>query len=299
MQKGGSPAIADLPFVDLYLVCARRITSTRVASAVGGIAALLGGRHSSLLANMNEEPMPKSLSPPSSAAVGDAQSSQQDSANDNKTSTSNATFPKQNAWGNATGSNNAKKRSNVESIDTLNSGIINNESSKPKTFADIMAEQQLEKNLTKPTTKVKFCHEVESEEERMMRLAIEASLQDHHQQQGVSSGGFISHATKLPPSVLKNNDGTQNSNNISFSNTNNIITYDENDDMDMDDDMKMAIALSLQEGEGSSAVILDDGFGNVKEGKAEEEEDEASSIFTPFLWLFRGRHFCWLFLLKC
>ena len=144
---------------------------------------------------MNEEPMPKSLSPPSSAAVGDAQSSQQDSANENKTSTSNATFPKQNAWGIATGaataqsksnrgSNNAKKRSNVESIDTLNSGIINNESSEPTTFsfADIMAEQQLEKNLTKPTTKVKFCHEVESEEERMMRLAIEASLQDHHQQ---------------------------------------------------------------------------------------------------------------------
>ena len=215
---------------------------------------------------MNEEPMPKSLSPPSSAAVGDAQSSQQDSANDNKTSTSNATFPKQNAWGNATGSNNAKKRSNVESIDTLNSGIINNESSKPKTFADIMAEQQLEKNLTKPTTKVKFCHEVESEEERMMRLAIEASLQDHHQ----SNGGFISHATKMPPSVLKNNVGTQNNNNVSFSNTNNIVTYDENDDMDMDDDIKMAIALSLQEAEAASAVT----FGNVKVGKAEEEEED-------------------------
>jgi len=230
---------------------------------------------------MNEEPMPKSLSPPSSAAVGDAQSSQQDSANENKTSTSNATFPMQNAWGIPTvaattqsnsGSNNAKKRSNVESIDTLNSGIINNESSKPTTFsfADIMAEQQLEKNLTKPTTKVKFCHEVESEEERMMRLAIEASLQDHHK----SSGEFISHATKMPPSVLKNNDGTQNSNSVSFSNTNNIVTYEENDDMDMDDDMKMAIALSLQDGEGSSAVTLDDGIGNVKEGQAEEEEED-------------------------
>mmetsp|Transcript_4493 Transcript_4493/g.8339 ORF Transcript_4493/g.8339 Transcript_4493/m.8339 type:complete len:287 (+) Transcript_4493:97-957(+) len=131
-----------------------------------------------------------------------------------------ATFPKQigNAWGikpeaeattntetvpqsttGETGTNNTKKRSNSmtrprNEDSTADPTIINtnhgNISSKPK-FADIMAEQESAASKTTDAnnatiasgTKVSFSQEVETEEERMMRLAIEASLQDQQQQQ--------------------------------------------------------------------------------------------------------------------
>ncbi|KAL7554020.1 hypothetical protein ACHAWF_017524 [Thalassiosira exigua] len=144
--------------------------------------------------------------------------------------------------------NKSKKRSNVSFLSenptegSNPNGISGGVSNKPK-FAEIMAEQELEKNASKPEnlsgTRVSFCKEVETEEERMMRLAIEASLRDQQE----ATEGLQSFAPKMPPSAMKNEiTGKTVPQNVSFS-TN--VTYDECDDMD--DDMRMAIALSLQE----------------------------------------------------
>ena len=184
---------------------------------------------------------------------------QQDKIEPQKKADSIVTFPKQvsNAWGvgskpqpdatlqNTGSTNNVKKRSNT----TILSGDTpsNNDSSKLK-FADIMAEQQSDKVDKSPavsgTRGVNFSHEVETEEERQMRLAIEASLKD----QQSTGQGFESYATKMPPPTLKNlgGGGPVKSSGVSFSNTD--VTYDAGGDMD--DDMRMAIALSLQETKG-------------------------------------------------
>ncbi|KAL9191385.1 hypothetical protein ACHAXT_001091 [Thalassiosira profunda] len=173
-------------------------------------------------------------------------------------------FPKQigNAWGVASAAADAspqpsdsaahspKKRSSVTFLSggaAVESSGSGNASSKPK-FADIMAQQESEGMSAKASVdskaKVSFGDNVESEEERMMRLAIEASLQD----QKVATG-FDTNAKKMPPPALKNSGAgisTTSSNQVSFSNDN--VSYASNDDMD--EDMRMAISLSLQEAEG-------------------------------------------------
>jgi len=220
-----------------------------------------------------------------------------------------ATFPKQigNAWGikpeaeattntetvpqsttGETGTNNTKKRSNsmtrprnedstaVPTIINTNHGNI---SSKPK-FADIMAEQESAASKTTDAnnatiasgTKVSFSQEVETEEERMMRLAIEASLQDQQQQQQQQQqqhGLSLTNASKMPPSALRNSNSsmhgsgvsatntekttsfsTESTQSVSFSSSNYVYDMDD----DMDDDMRLAIALSLQEAGGGGGA---------------------------------------------
>lgn len=102
-------------------------------------------------------------------------------------------------------------------------------------LADIMAEQESEK-IKQVKAKVKFTDDVESEEERMMRLAIEASLRDQQRDE-------IIEAKKQPVSALKNSH-------VSFSNNTAANDYDD----DMGEDIKMAIALSLASS-GASASI--------------------------------------------
>ena len=111
-----------------------------------------------------------------------------------------------------------------------NSNTTSTDSTKRSNFADIMSEQQVEKSIEQQSavTKVSFSQDVESEEERMMRLAIEASLQD---QNGTSDEvEQQTYASKRPQPI---------------------------DDQD-DNDIKMAIALSLQESEGKSEPEGDD-----------------------------------------
>ena len=98
------------------------------------------------------------------------------------------------------------------------------------TLADIMKEQETEKIKQEKSTSsvtVKFSNDVESEEERMMRLAIEASLRDQQRDK-------IEEAKDLE-SVMR-----------IYQESNSEITPKTHDDSDdMDEDMKMAIALSL------------------------------------------------------
>ena len=101
------------------------------------------------------------------------------------------------------------------------------------TLADIIVEQETEKmkkEASSKNSKVCFSNDVENEEERMMRLAIEASLRDqqksHHFDQKI------------------------NNSQASFSDSNDVAHH-YNDEDDIDDDIKMAIALSL--GDCSSA----------------------------------------------
>lgn len=124
----------------------------------------------------------------------------------------------------------------------------NKSNQKPVSFASIMAEQtsQSEERKAENTrsTRVKFSTEVESEEERQMRLAIEASLRDQQHD-------YIHlepHAGKK--SALKNGGDAKPAGHVSFSaNETTIAPIDD----DMDEDMKMAIALSLQESGVSDA----------------------------------------------
>ena len=214
--------------------------------------------------------------PPAAADTDQAhKTSSDDNIDDTKLSaTSNAPLPTQNnAWDKATkgstplsqpNKSNEKKRSN-------------------STFADIMAEQESEKNITTSKAKVNFCHEVESEEERMMRIAIEASLQD--QQNGTSSSTdyFISHAIKMPPSALKQNLGGKHEKSHSITFSDNPTTCDVNDNNgdDMDEDMKMAIALSLQETGGNNnnyANITDDTTNGGKSEDTVEDDRKPSAL---------------------
>eukprot|EP00571_Detonula_confervacea_P002864 CAMPEP_0172328906 /NCGR_PEP_ID=MMETSP1058-20130122/60598_1 /TAXON_ID=83371 /ORGANISM="Detonula confervacea, Strain CCMP 353" /LENGTH=983 /DNA_ID=CAMNT_0013046043 /DNA_START=66 /DNA_END=3017 /DNA_ORIENTATION=+ len=262
-------------------------------------------------AKMKKELVPHASS--ASATIDDNQS-QQDAS---------VTFPKQtgNAWGITKSTadaetadstppqsmdkntNNTKKRANIAFLpgdstadDTgINSNINGSTLCKPKfAFADIIAEQESEKNIAKPSS-VSFSKDVESEEERMMRLAIEASLQDQHD----TSHGFQSHATKMPASVLKNACGDdtgkatsfppKSSHDVSFSKNN--IAYDEDDGMD--DDMRMAIALSLQEAEGrggnnsyastgaGAASSTYGDSGGVKDDNMDVEDDRKPSSLPP------------------
>eukprot|EP00956_Cyclotella_meneghiniana_P002352 scaffold2638_cov66-Cyclotella_meneghiniana.AAC.7 len=117
---------------------------------------------------------------------------------------------------------------------------------KPVSFSSIMSEQITESEQRKAdderSARVKFCKDIESEEERMMRLAIEASLRDQqHDNCQIeprksalkSGGGNLKLADNHTSSSLK--IGTS----ISFG------------DDDMDQDMKQAIALSLEESGGN------------------------------------------------
>ena len=127
----------------------------------------------------------------------------------------------------------------------LQEGALPNQS-KPVSFSSIMTEQITESEKRKAdderSTRVKFCKDIESEEERMMRLAIEASLRDQQhddcqlesRKSALKSGGgnlkVADNHTSFPP---------KNGTSISF-----------NDDC-MDQDMKQAIALSLKESDGN------------------------------------------------
>mmetsp|Transcript_15239 Transcript_15239/g.27681 ORF Transcript_15239/g.27681 Transcript_15239/m.27681 type:complete len:992 (-) Transcript_15239:185-3160(-) len=265
-------------------------------------------------ANVTSATMQEGSGPHASATSENNQQSQEDiSSVAEKTTSSNTTFPKQtgNAWGIKTNptdsipqsidnSTNNKKRSNntLLPVEESTSDVANNSdsdidgniASKPK-FADIMAEQESKKGVV-AKTKVSFSQEVESEEERMMRLAIEASLQS---QQEATHGFPSSQATKMPASALKNcgSDTTSFttkscSQNVSFSSSN--FAYDEGDDMD--EDMRMAIALSLKEAEGggdnscyASAAVSgsygDSDSGDVKDDKMEEGEDDRKPSALP------------------
>ena len=137
----------------------------------------------------------------------DGNLSSRDEGSSTKSDTDNAPVvaPKQtcsNAWG------------------AVSASAAQNKQRSSATLADIMVEQKSEKNKQENTisAKVKFSDDVESEEERMMRLAIEASLRDQ-QHDDID-------ASKELESVAKN-----------------TVADDDNDDMD--EDIKMAIALSL------------------------------------------------------
>ncbi|KAL7432514.1 hypothetical protein ACHAXM_003157 [Skeletonema potamos] len=116
-----------------------------------------------------------------------------------------------------------------------------NEQRSRATLADIMTEQESEKinPMNIKNAKVKFSYDVESEEERMMRLAIEASLR---YQQHVET-----EATKQPVSVLKKSHVSLSSN-----------TATKDDDDDMDEDIKLAIALSLASSGGNASIEVDE-----------------------------------------
>lgn len=226
-----------------------------------------------------DEPMKEEVAETENMQLSDSSVIADDSSNVVDDERTTPTFPKQvgNAWGIASSptttqavdsnSNSTKKRSNnfLSGDSTAGTSVDGSSitTNKPK-FADIMAEQEIEKNTTTSPidsrTKVKFCGEVvvESEEERMMRLAIEASLQDQQDD--------ILHSTKMPASVLKNSHGrpeATGSHNVSFSN---------NDDLD--NDMRMAIALSLQEDNSHvSAAAVSGTSGNGKSDTTEREED--------------------------
>jgi len=129
------------------------------------------------------------------------------------------------------------------------------------TLADIMTEQESEKNkqVNVKNAKVKFSDDVESEEERMMRLAIEASLRD--QQHGEIE------ATKQPASVLKNSH-------VSFSN-NSPVKYDNDD---MDEDIKLAIALSLASSGGSASIEDNESVSDDRKPSALANNDATDNI---------------------
>mmetsp|Transcript_13376 Transcript_13376/g.20813 ORF Transcript_13376/g.20813 Transcript_13376/m.20813 type:complete len:818 (-) Transcript_13376:36-2489(-) len=131
--------------------------------------------------------------------------------------------------------------------------VDSNKQRSSATLADIMVEQESEKikqeNII--NAKVKFSNDVESEEERMMRLAIEASLRDQQHDEV--------EATKQPESVLKNSHASL---------SNNTSTYDDNDDMD--EEIKMAIALSL-----ASASVSNDRY------NLHEDNDNTSDEWKP------------------
>ena len=136
-----------------------------------------------------------------------------------------------NAWG-------VKKASDVKAFQGTNDAIKPTADCLPKSFADIMAEEEeIMKAAADATRNVTFSEDVESEEERMIRLAIEASLHDQQQEHDTHS---------------------------SFSNT---IPGGSDD---MDDDMRMAMKLSLQETVGGDDFSEDD---RKPAGLPKEEED--------------------------
>mmetsp|Transcript_29628 Transcript_29628/g.62919 ORF Transcript_29628/g.62919 Transcript_29628/m.62919 type:complete len:949 (+) Transcript_29628:112-2958(+) len=182
-------------------------------------------------------------------------------------------FPKQNgnAWakpapqvGFEASESNHKKRSNVHfSEDPTTIIPINNEKddtnapNKDQPFvslADIMVEQELEKAKNTKNFRVSFAQGIETEEERQMRIAIEASLRDQLEEQEAGFRRFQApEAKKHPPSALKKSSslcsprsGSKgNDGHVSFSNAYQGECVDN--DNDMDEDMRMAIALSLQD----------------------------------------------------
>ena len=113
----------------------------------------------------------------------------------------------------------APKQTRSSAWGAASASAAQNKQRSSATLADIMVEQESEKikheNIR--SSKVKFSDDVESEEERMMRLAIEASLRDqqHDEIEASKQIGSVSNSTAA------------------------------GDDDDMDEDIKMAIALSL------------------------------------------------------
>lgn len=121
----------------------------------------------------------------------------------------------------------------ISSSTTTVTSIESNKKQLNTTLADIMAEQETEKmnkEASCKNSKVCFSDDVENEEERMMRLAIEASLRDQQE-----SDQFDQNVKNSQASFSDSNDAP----------------HHYNDEDDIDDDIKMAIALSL--GDCSSA----------------------------------------------
>ena len=141
--------------------------------------------------------------------------------------------------GNAWGVSSAKS-------DGINSGTAlgdNEIPNRPLSFASIMAEQISESEERKVentrSTRVKFSAEVESEEERQMRLAIEASLRDEND--------YFHLDPRSQKPALKKGEGVKSNNHVSFAANDMSIPVGD----DMDDDMRIAIALSLSEAGGN------------------------------------------------
>jgi serine/threonine-protein kinase RIO1 len=142
---------------------------------------------------------------------------------------------------------------------TTSSSIESNKKQINATFADIMAEQETEKmnkETSSKNSKVCFSNDVENEEERMMRLAIEASLRDQQEQE--------SHQF----------DQKINNSQVSFSDSNDV-THHYNDEDDIDDDLKMAIALSL--GDSSSVNTISKGPNNIYDIESVSSDDRKPS----------------------
>ena len=186
-------------------------------------------------------------------------------------------FPEQtgNAWGvgvaPAAGSGpiKAKKRSKSASVDGVSEtdvdGSAANFPSRKKNVSKIMEGQSRSTQTAAARLRAKEVSfgraevlPTESQEERMLRLAIEASLQDQQrqeqrQQENGSADAFplFSAATKMPPSALKTPFVGRAGQNCPCP----FTAMSESGDEDMDEDMKMAIALSLHEVGDGAAVF--------------------------------------------
>ena len=108
-------------------------------------------------------------------------------------------------------------------------------SNRPQSFASIVAEQISESEERKVENAVMFSEEVESEEERQMLIAIEASLRDEN--------NHYCHSNPHSEKPVSKKGGDVRSNNVSFAENGTPIPGGD----DMDDDMRIAIALSLSE----------------------------------------------------
>lgn len=189
------------------------------------------------------------------AKEGVRQSDEESAANCSKfDSLQSRTCPKQaeNAWRVSSRSKHQSHNGSIPSCSNENECIIPG-GMKSISLTAIMAEQECESNDRQASNtkknRVKFCEE--DEDERIMRLSIEASLRDQQQKQDT----FDVHPTsrKIEASISKephvdSNASSVNGNQVAFSNR---ITSIISEDDDFDEDMKTAIALSLQETVGS------------------------------------------------
>jgi serine/threonine-protein kinase RIO1 len=179
-----------------------------------------------------------------------------------------------NAWG--VSSREISQPSTQPSRPNKNDETTVSNQPKPVSFATIMAEQISDSEHRKAenirSTRVKFCEEVESEEERMMRLAIEASLRDQQHDY------FHLEPHSVKKSALKNGAGGMKVDESHVSFATNDFTIDAIGE-DMDEDMKMAIALSLQD--ANAVVTFDDEEDGDKKPSAKDCKDAEKMSAAP------------------
>ncbi|KAL3799565.1 hypothetical protein HJC23_008692 [Cyclotella cryptica] len=165
-------------------------------------------------------------------------------------------FPKQagNAWRVSSCSTHHSNTCNTRTGPEANSCIIPSEPPSIS-LAAIMAEQKFESEERQASNikknRVKFCEE--NEEERMMRLAIEASLRD--QQHHHDNFHVHSNSRKKTDSMSNNSFVCTNASRVGENHV---------DDDHFDEDMKIAIALSLQETDGGHVESLSQADENKK-----------------------------------